>query len=74
MIGGVLTVVALLVMQFGAIRDIPLPSEVVLPDGAKAVAFTQGTDWYAVVTESDEILVFSRATGALRQRIEIAAD
>ena len=74
MIGGVLTVVVLLVMQFGAIRDIPLPTEVVLPDGASAVAFTQGSDWYAVVTDADEILVFSRTTGVLRQRIEILAD
>jgi len=74
MIGGVLTVVGLLVMQFGAMRDIPLPDSVVLPNGAEAVAFTQGSDWFAVVTEGDEILIYSRGTGALRQRIEIQSD
>jgi hypothetical protein len=42
-----------------------------LPEGARALAFTQGRDWYAVVTERDEILIFDRATGALRQRVAI---
>jgi len=74
MIGGVLTVVGLLVMQFGAMNAIPLPDEIELPDGAAAVAFTQGSDWFAVVTDADEILVFSRATGGLTQRIEIVVD
>ena len=74
MIGGVLTVVGLLVMQFGAMNDIPLPDEIELPDGAKAAAFTQGDNWFAVVTEADEILIFSRATGALMQTVTIAAD
>ena len=74
MIGGVLTVVGLLVMQFGAMRDIPLPDEIELPDGSNAVAFTQGDDWYAVVTEADEILIFSRATGQIIQTVTIAAD
>lgn len=74
MIGGVLTVVGLLVMQFGAMRDIPLPDEIELPDGSKAVAFTQGDDWYAVVTEADEILIFSRMTGQIIQTVTIAAD
>lgn len=74
MIGGVLTVVALLVMQFGAMRDIALPDAVELPDGAAAVAYTQGPDWYAVVTDGDEILIFSRSTGELRQRIAVLPD
>ncbi|SMX23561.1 hypothetical protein BOA8489_01670 [Boseongicola aestuarii] len=74
MIGGVLTVVGLLVMQFGALNDIPLPDEIELPDGAKAVAFTQGDDWFAVVTETDEILIFSRATGQIIQTVKIASD
>ena len=74
MIGGVLTVVGLLVMQFGAMNAIPLPDEIELPDGSAAVAFTQGSDWFAVVTDADEILVFSRATGDLTQRIEIVVD
>ncbi|MBT8459113.1 MAG: hypothetical protein HKP37_05345 [Boseongicola sp.] len=74
MIGGVLTVVALLVMQFGAMHDIALPDAVDLPEGVAAVAFTQGPDWYAVVTDGDEILVFSRSTGELRQTIAVNLD
>lgn len=74
MIGGVLTVVGLLVMQFGAMNAIPLPDEIELPDGSKAVAFTQGDDWFAVVTEADEILIFSRATGQIIQTVKIESD
>ena len=36
-----------------------------------AVTFTQGPDWYAVVTQEDVILIFDRMTGELRQRVAI---
>ena len=42
-----------------------------LPDGARAVAFTQGSDWFAVVTADDRILVFDRLTGRLRQEVRL---
>ncbi|MGI1663063.1 DUF6476 family protein [Palleronia sp. KMU-117] len=73
MILGLVTVVALLVirLQAPAPETLPLPDSIALPDGARAQAFTQGRDWYAVVTAGDEILIFDRATGALRQRVEI---
>ena len=70
MIAGVLTVIALLVTRLT--RDTPLlPSEITLPDGAEARAFTQGDDWYAVVTSDNRILIFDRLTGALRQTVTI---
>ncbi|MEQ6204120.1 DUF6476 family protein [Sulfitobacter sp. HNIBRBA2951] len=70
MIVGVVVVIGLLVTRLS--RDTPvLPSEITLPDGAKAVAFTQAADWYAVVTDADEILVFDRMTGALRQTVVV---
>ncbi|MEM7520148.1 MAG: DUF6476 family protein [Pseudomonadota bacterium] len=70
MICGVLVVIGLLVTRLTG--DAPaLPSEIALPEGATARAFTQGTDWYAVVTQADEILIFDRLTGALRQRVQI---
>jgi hypothetical protein len=73
MILGLVTVVALLVirLQAPAPVSLPLPETIALPEGTRALAFTQGRDWYAVVTEDDEILIFDRATGALRQRVEI---
>jgi hypothetical protein len=73
MIGGLLTIVTLLVIRFPAPAPAPpaLPDAIALPEGARAAAFTQGRGWYAVVTEANEILVFDRETGALRQRIAI---
>ena len=70
MICGVLVVIGLLVTRLN--RDSPiLPKEIAVPDGAKATAFTQGPDWYAVVTDHNEILVFDRLTGKLRQTVQI---
>lgn len=70
MILGVVIVIGLLVTRLS--RDAPvLPSQISLPDGAKAVAFTQAADWYAVVTDNGEILVFDRMTGALRQTVVV---
>ena len=73
MIIGVITVVALLVTRMpGAVQaSLPLPDKIILPDGAKAQAFTQASKWYAVVTTDDHILIYSRKTGALLQDIAI---
>ena len=75
MIGGVITVVWVLVTQLPqAVRaQGPLPAAITLPDGARATAFTQGPDWYAVVTADQRILIFDRATGTLRQSVTVAA-
>ena len=73
MIVGVITVVGLLVTRMpGAIRaSLPLPDQIILPDGAVAQVFTQGTHWYAVVTAQDQILIYNRSSGALVQEIAI---
>jgi hypothetical protein len=70
MIGGVLLIIGLVVIRF---NDAPpdLPEIISLPDGARATAFTRGTDWFAVVTDADEILIFDRITGQLRQTVRI---
>ncbi|MBM3613698.1 MAG: hypothetical protein FJX19_12170 [Alphaproteobacteria bacterium] len=72
MIGGIVTVVAVIVTRFPAPPTPALPETLALPDGARVIALTQGRDWYAVVIEGDAILIFDRTTGALRQRVEIA--
>lgn len=70
MIAGVVVVIGLLVTRLS--RDAPvLPDAITLPDGAKAVAFTQAADWYAVVTDAGEILIFDRMTGGLRQTVVV---
>ncbi|MEO9823547.1 MAG: DUF6476 family protein [Paracoccaceae bacterium] len=71
MILGFLTIVALFVMRFSAMNKAELPDEITLPDGAKAQAFTRGDDWFAIVTEDDEILIYGKSTGNLRQRVKI---
>ncbi|MEP1961955.1 DUF6476 family protein [Tateyamaria sp.] len=70
MIVGVVTVVSLLVIRLNAApAPLALPEQVTLPDGATTSAFTVGSDWFAVVTENDEILIFDQVTGTLRQTI-----
>jgi len=70
MVVGVLVVIGLLVTRLSS--DTPvLPSEITLPDGAKPLAFTQGDGWYAIVTDREEILIFDRLTGALRQTVKV---
>ena len=72
MIGGVVTVVALLVIRLNAApAAISLPDRLTLPDGTTATAFTVGSDWFAVVTEAEEILIFDQVTGTLRQTLKI---
>ena len=71
MIGGVLTIVALLVIRFSAVPPM-VPDSVTLPDGVTAEAFTMAPDWYAVVTEGGrKILIFDRASGQLKQTVVI---
>jgi Flp pilus assembly protein protease CpaA len=73
MIGGVITVVGLLVTRMPQAFSAPapsLPDGFTLPEGAKAEAVTFGTGWIAVVTTDDRILIFDR-DGRLRQDVAI---
>ncbi len=74
MIIGLLTIVLLFVIRFSADTTlVQVPDEIVLPDGVRATAFTRGRNWYAVVTDTDEILIYDGATNALRQRVQVTA-
>jgi len=72
MIAGVITIAALLVTRLpGQFQATPaLPDRITLPEGAHATAFTQGPDWFAVVTSDARILIFGR-DGSLRQQVTI---
>jgi len=75
MIGGVITVVWLLVTRMPsalATTSPEVPANLLLPEGAKAAAVTFGQGWIAVVTTDDRILVFG-SDGTLRQDIELSA-
>ena len=73
MIAGVLMILVMLVIRYRTTRA-PLPPVITLPSGEEATAFTQGADWYAVVTDGNQILIFARDSGKLRQRISIEHD
>jgi hypothetical protein len=70
MICGVIVVIGLLVTRLSS-NDPTLPTEITLPDGKAATAFTQGDDWFAIVTTDNEILIYNRLSGALRQTIAL---
>ncbi len=74
MIAGLAAVVWILALRLPAAVSpaLPLPPGLALPAGAEPFAFTRGRDWVAVVTATDEILIFDAITGALRQRVDIA--
>ncbi|MFQ5438761.1 MAG: DUF6476 family protein [Paracoccaceae bacterium] len=77
MIAGLVTVIVLIVIRVPQVvrtidDPVPLPASITLPNGTEATSFTQGPDWYAVVTGNDEILIFNRDDGSLRQTIRIA--
>ncbi|WP_171054033.1 DUF6476 family protein [Arenibacterium halophilum] len=72
MIGGLLLIVALLVIRFSTQRQV-VPDTISLPGGITAEAFTMTPDWYAVVTDKGRrILIFSRADGQMIQTIDVA--
>ena len=70
MIGGFLVLIAALVIRLNA-DPLPLPDRITLPEGVTATAFTQGTDWFAVVTSDNRILIYDRTTSALRQEVTV---
>lgn len=70
MIAGVVVIIGLIVMRFYDVPP-PLPETLTLPDGARVHSFTQGPDWYAVVTQDNRILIYDRVTGQLRQTVLI---
>ena len=70
MICGVLVVIGLLVTRLSG-KGPDLPSTITLPDGSTAANFTQGGEWYAIVTTDNQILIYDRLSGKLRQTLTI---
>lgn len=72
MILGLITIVGLFVMRFGQIGTTTnaFPNVITLPEGEIATAYTQGDGWYAVVTQSNQILIYG-ADGALMQTVKV---
>ena len=72
MIGGLVVLIAVLVTRLKP-TALVLPDSITLPDGAEAQSFTIGSDWFAVVTTDNRILILDRDTGAVRQTVQIEA-
>jgi hypothetical protein len=70
MILGFVVLIGAFVIRLNA-DPVALPDTIALPDGSTATAFTQGPDWFAVVTADDRILIFDRTTGSLFQTVTI---
>lgn len=70
MIAGFLVLIVSLVIRLNA-DPLPLPDQIALPEGVSATAFTQGEDWFAVVTSINTIMIFDRGTGALTKTVTI---
>ena len=71
MIGGVLLILALLVIRFPQAPTLPLPDDITLPDGAavQAVTWTEGR--YLVLTHDNRLLVFDAGATEPGQVIQI---
>ena len=57
MIVGILSIAALLAFKLSS-ENINFPQTLTLPDGTKPIAFTQTKDWYSIITDADEVLIF----------------
>lgn len=71
MILGFVTIVGLFVMRLGG-AEVGL-SEITLPDGVKALTYTRGADWYAVVGDDNVIRIYN-LDQTLRQEIQITEE
>jgi hypothetical protein len=70
MIVGIAVIVGLLALRLSA--PPALPQELDLPDGVTAGAVTLARDWVLVLdADGTEVLLFDRATGALRHRVAL---
>ena len=77
MILGLLTIIALIVITLSRVSPGPaLPAHITIPAGETTLAFTQGSDWIAVVTKdgqgTERIRILDSATGQQRQTIDVA--
>lgn len=70
MIVGVLVIIFLLVTRLQA-SDLPLPENIVLPEGEEVEAITVGQGFYVVVTKPGNIVVYDRLTGQVKQTVTV---
>jgi len=57
MIAGILIIAALLAFKLRS-ENLFFPEKLTLPDGTKPIAFTQTKDWYAIISDTNEVLIY----------------
>ena len=70
MIVGLLVLIGLIVIRLQQ-PSVTLPDALTLPGGEVATAYTQGRGWYAVVTQSNQIIIYDAQSGDIRKTIDI---
>ncbi|MEC7763858.1 MAG: DUF6476 family protein [Pseudomonadota bacterium] len=71
MIVGLVVLIAVIVMRLNETPGQSFPDQIALPEGTTASAITRGSDWIAVVTSDDRILIFDLTGQTLRQEITV---
>jgi hypothetical protein len=69
MIAGILIIVLLLVFKMRP-ESQNFPQTLILPDGTKPIAFTQTKNWYSIITDANEILIY-KYDGTLINSIQV---
>ena len=69
MIVGFVIIVSLFILNFRT-SNIPIPAIIDLPSNVRPVAYTQTKNWYAIVTDQDEIFIYDK-TGNQLQKIKV---
>ena len=68
MIAGIIVIIALLATKLQPSK-LKIPENINLPKGSSAISYSQGSDWIAIATSDNRILIFDGKTGVLRQKI-----
>jgi hypothetical protein len=66
MIVGFVTIVCVFVINFRKSHSL-IPATLELPDDIIPIAYTQTRNWYAIVTDDDEILIFDNTGNEIQQ-------
>jgi len=69
MIIGFVIIVSLFILNFRT-SHIPIPATIELPSSASPVAYTQTKNWYAIITDQDEIFIYDKAGNQI-QKIKV---
>ena len=69
MIIGFIIIVSLFVLNFQK-SYVPIPVTLELQNGVKPIAYTQTEDWYAIVTDEHEILIYDNSGNRI-QKIKV---